>query len=145
MVHPHFRGYVHRTVFYSTLYKNHSSDLRTQLQITSSPQSCALSCRSLRTQLQIFLITQKPSVHTAAKVIHAHSWDLTFRTKQALASHQFILHQKPNLNLLKNCLFIQVHLLQNHGLKPWAPRTLKPGLKPWVNYKKRALTQPRHP
>ena len=29
MVHPQFRGYVHITVFYSTLYKNHSSDLRT--------------------------------------------------------------------------------------------------------------------
>ena len=83
VVHPQCRGYVHRTVFYSTLYKNHSSDLRTQLEIPSSPQSCALSCRSLCTQLQILLITQKPYAHTAAEVIHAHSWDLTFVTKQA--------------------------------------------------------------
>ena len=144
MVHPHFRGYVHRTMFYSTLYKNHSSDLCTQLQIPSIPQSCALSYRSLCTQLQIFLITQKPSVHTTAEVVHAHSWDLTFSYKISLASHLFFLHQKPKLTSLQECLFI-VHLLQNHGLKPWAPRTLNLGLKAWVNYKKRALTQPRHP
>ena len=55
--------------------------------------------------------------------------------KQALALHQFILHQKPKWTSLQECLFI-VHLLQNHGLKPWAPRTLNPGLKPWVYYKK---------
>ena len=91
MVHPQCRGYIHRNVFYSTLYKNHSSDLRTQLQIPSGPQSCAHSCRPLRTQLQIFLITQKPSTHIAAEVVHAHSWDLTFLTKLALASHQIIL------------------------------------------------------
>ena len=131
MVHPQFRGYVHKTVFYSTIYKNHSSDLCTQLQIPSIPQSCALSCRSLRTQLQIFLITQKPSVHIAAEVIHAHSWDLTFLTKQPLSLHQFILHQKPKLTSLQECLFI-VHLLQNHGLKPWAPRTLNPRVNPWL-------------
>ena len=53
----------------------------------------ALSCRSLQssnpcTQLQAsahtaadFLITQKPSAHTAVEVIHAHSWDLTFSYK----------------------------------------------------------------
>ena len=52
VVHPQFRGYIQRTVFYSTLYKNHSSDLRTQLQIPSIPQDvhlaadlCAHSCR----------------------------------------------------------------------------------------------------
>ena len=69
----------------------------------------------------------KPFAHTAAKVIHAHSWDLTLLTKQALASHQFILPQNPKLTSLQECLFI-VHLLQNHGLKPW------------VDYKKRVLT-----
>ena len=79
---------------------------------------CALSCKSLqvlklctklqslRTQLQIFFITQKPSAHTTAEVIHTHSWDLTFLTKIALASHQFILHQKPNLTYLQECVFI---------------------------------------
>ena len=71
VVHPQFRGYIHRTVFYSTLYKNHSSDLRTQLQIPSIPQDTHL--------LQIFAHTAidplnhpKPSVHTTAEVIHAH-------------------------------------------------------------------------
>ena len=75
VVHPQCRGYVHRTVFYSTFYKNHNSDLHTQLQISSSPQSRAHSCKPLCTQLQISLITQKPCAHTAAEVIHAHSWD----------------------------------------------------------------------
>ena len=53
VVHPQFRGYVHRTVFYSTLYKNHGSDMRNQLQIPSIPQAahlaadlCAHSCIS---------------------------------------------------------------------------------------------------
>ena len=51
VVHPQFRGYVHRTVFYSILYKNHSSDLRTQLQILQVLKAthtvaglCAHSC-----------------------------------------------------------------------------------------------------
>ena len=87
----------------------------------------------------------KPSAHTATEVVHAHNWDLTFLTKLALSSHHIILQENPNLTLLQKCLFIQVHLLQNHGLKPWAPQTLNPRLKPWVNYTKRALTQPRHP
>ena len=56
-----------------------------------------------------------------------------FLQNQALASHQILLHQKPNLTLLQKCLFIQVHLLQNHGLKPW------------VDYKNMVLTEPRHP
>ena len=60
VVHPQCRGYVHRTLFYSTLYKNHSSDLCTQLQIPSSPQSRAHSCRPLRTLLHISFITQNP-------------------------------------------------------------------------------------
>ena len=70
VVHPQFRGYVHRTMFYSTLYKNHSSDLRTQLQISSISQVahlaadllnhpkniCAHSCRGHpRTQLGLNL------------------------------------------------------------------------------------------
>ena len=35
VVHPQCRGYVHRTLFYSTFLQNHNSDLRTQLQIPS--------------------------------------------------------------------------------------------------------------
>ena len=114
VVHPQCRDYVHRTTFYSTFYKNHSSDLRTQLSIPSIPQSCALSCRSLRTHLQIFFITPKPSTHTAAEVVHAHSWDLTFSYKIALASHLLFLHQNPNLTYLEECLFIQRTIK-----KPW--------------------------
>ena len=67
---------------------------------------CALSCRSLQvlkaTHIAANLcahscksfLAQKPSMHTAAEVVHAHSWDLTFSYKISLASHQFILHPK---------------------------------------------------
>src|SRR5713226_7230758 len=76
VVHPQCRGYVHKLRF---------------IPLSSKPQFiCALSCRFhlpfvsrahssrlLRTQLQTFLtFLQKPSVHTAAEVVHAHSWDL---------------------------------------------------------------------
>ena len=37
------------------------------------------------------------------------------------------------------------HYLQKHGFKPWAPRTLNLGLKPWVYYKKRVFTHPDTP
>ena len=82
VVHPQCRGYVHRTVFYSTLYK------KTIVLI------CTLSCRSSSvfkpcTQLQAsahtatyFLNHPKPSAHIAAKVVHTHSWDLTFLTNK---------------------------------------------------------------
>ena len=100
---------------------------------------CALSCRSLQ-------VLKVP--HTAAGLC-AHSCrgyprtqlGLNLSYKQALALHQFILHEKPKLTSLEECLFI-VHLLQDHGIKPWAPRTLKPGHKPWVYYKKKVFTQP---
>ena len=75
-----------------------STELRfIQLSIKTTVLICALSCRSLqsskpRTQLQAsahtaadFLITQKPSAHTAAKVVHAHSWELTFSYKISLS------------------------------------------------------------
>ena len=60
---------------------------------------CALSCRSLQVLKAAhtaadFLYHPKTSAYTAAEVVHAHSWDLTFSYKIALASHQFILHQK---------------------------------------------------
>ena len=38
-----------------------------------------------------------------------------------------------------------MHLLQNHGLKPWAPQTLNPGLKPWAYYKKGLWITPDTP
>ena len=44
--------------------------------------------------LSLIFLQPKPPVHTAAEVVHAHSWDLTFSYKIALALHQFILHQK---------------------------------------------------
>ena len=114
VVHPQCRGYVHRTVFYSTFYKNHSSDLRTQLQIPSSPQSRTHSCRPLRTQLQISLITKNP-LHTQLQRSSTHTaGTLTFLTKIALASHLFHLHQKPKLTSLQECLFIQRTIT-----KPW--------------------------
>ena len=145
MVHRHCRGYVHRTVLYSTY-----------LQVTVL--ICALSSRSFQVLKAVHTVVglyanncrssnhyTKPSAHTAAEVVHAHSWDLTFLTKLALASHQFILHQNPSLTHLQECLFIECTYYKTMGLNHGHPETINPGLKPWVNYKKRTLTQPRHP
>ena len=86
VVHPQCRGYVHRTVFYSTFYK------KTTVLI------CALSCRSLQVlkamNIAAGLCTHScrspnlftnSSAHTAAEVVHAHSWDLTFSYKLSLS------------------------------------------------------------
>ena len=54
-----------------------------QLSTKTTVLICTLSCRSLQV-LKVahtaadFLISQKPSAHTAAEVVHAQSWDLTF-------------------------------------------------------------------
>ena len=119
VVHPQCRGYVHRTAFYSTFYKNHSSDLRTQLQILQVLKAAHTAADLLN--------HQKPSAHTATEVVHTHSWDLTFSYKIALALHQFLLHKKPNLSYLQECLFIQLTIT-----KPWTKTmgTLNP--KPWT-------------
>ena len=78
VVHPQCRGYVHRTVFYSTCYK-------------ITVLICALSCRSFQvlkaahTAVGLCAHICRSSnlftnsyAHTAAEVVHAHSWDLTF-------------------------------------------------------------------
>ena len=85
-----------------------------------------LSCRSFQVLKAVhtapdFLNHPKPSAHTAAEVVHAHSWDLTF-LQQALASHQFILHQNPKLTSLQECLFIHYTYYKTMGTpnpKPW--------------------------
>ena len=100
VVHPQCRGYVHKLCFIQLSTKP-QFDLCTQLQIPSVLNSRAHSSRPLCTQLQIFsqssyktlcahscryflnLLT-KPSAHTAAEVVHAHIWDLTFSYKISL-------------------------------------------------------------
>ena len=113
MVHPQCRGYVHKLRFIQLATKP-QFDLRTQLQIPSVLNSRAHSSRPLRTQLQIFsqssyktlcahsyrsflnLLT-KPSAHTAAEVVHAHSWDLTFfLPNQPFLALIFLCIKKPN-------------------------------------------------
>ena len=144
MVQPQCRGYVHRTAFYSTLYK-------------IIVLICALSCRSLHVLKAVHTAAslyahscrssnhlQKPSAHTTAEVVHAHSWDLTFSYKIALASHHSS-YPKILTSLNYKSAYLYSALLQNHGLKPWASQTLNPGLKPWFNYKKRAFSQTQHP
>ena len=75
VVHPQCRGYVHKLCFIQFATKP-QFDLRTQLQIPLVLNSRAHSSRPLCTQLQIFLnLLTKPSAHTAAEVVHAHSWD----------------------------------------------------------------------
>ena len=60
---------------------------------------CALSCRSLQSSTAAHIaaglcahscrsflnLLTKPSVHTAAEVVHAHSWDLSFPYKIILS------------------------------------------------------------
>ena len=79
--------------FIQSFYKNHSSDLRTQLQIPSVLKAAhtaaglyAHSCR--------FPYHPKPSAHTAAEVVHAHSWDLTFSYKISLSFASIPFTQK---------------------------------------------------
>ena len=127
MVHPQCRGYVHRTAFIFNSLQRHSSDLCTQLQIFSTTQSCALSCRS-------FL--PKPSVHSAAEVVHALSWDLALTPKIDLSffASTYHYHKKTYLNPLHKCLFIQVHYYNTMGLNHGYPKTpghlQKEGLRP---------------
>ena len=93
---------------------------------------CALSCRSLQFLKAAhtaadFLNHPKPSTHIAAEVFHAHSWDLTFSYKIALASHQFIFIKNPNLTYLQEFLFIQhtiyktwIQTMGTSNPKPWS-------------------------
>ena len=82
---------------------------------------CALSCRSLQSLKSahtaagpcthscrsFFLFLQKPSAHTAAEVVHAHSWDLTCPYKTNLNfTLIFIYIKNPNLSSLHKRLFI---------------------------------------
>ena len=112
------------------LLQNPHFDLRTQLQIPSILKSHALSSRPLRTQLQVFpqSFLQNPSVHTAAEVIHAHSWDLTFPYTISLSfGLTFLYIIKPNLFLLQKCLFIH-----RADTKPWLQTMGSKNPKPWI-------------
>ena len=114
------------------------------MHLVTDPFNSLKPCTQLQASAHTaadFLNHPKPSAHIAAEVVHAHSWDLTFSYKIALASHQFLLI-KSLTSLLYKSAYLYIALLQNHGLRPWAPQTLNPGLKPWVYYKKRSLTQP---
>ena len=144
MVHPQCRGYIHRTSFIfnnlqtTQFWSVHSAadllnnpKLRTQLQIFSTTQNCALSCRS-------FL--PKPSTHSAAEVVHALKWDLTLNPKIGLSFFASNYHHtktfEKSLYPLHKCLFILVHyyntMCLNHGLKNHE-------FKPWVIYNKRGF------
>ena len=102
VVHPQCRGYVHKLCSIQLATKP-QFDLRTQLQIPSV-------LKKPRTQLQVFPQSslQKSSVHTAAEVVHAHSWDLTFPYKinLSLRLNLFLHHKNPNLSSLHKRLFI---------------------------------------
>ena len=88
VVHPQCRGYIHRTTFYSTLYKqqflsahsvagllnnpktthlaaNSFSDLRTQLQMFSAPLSYALFLQHLSYKNPLRTQLQRSSMHSA--------------------------------------------------------------------------------
>ena len=70
-----------------------------QLSTKTTVLICALSCRSLQVLKAAhtatnFLYHPKPSMHTAAEVIHAHSWDLTFSYKIILSFTSIPFTQK---------------------------------------------------
>ena len=131
MVHPQCRGYVHKTMFIFNFLQTHSSDLHTQLQIFSTTQICALSCRT-------FL--PKPSAHSAGEVVHTLSWDLTLTPKIDLSffAPHYVITQNPTkkpFSPLHKCLFIQVHYYNTMGLKTM-------GLNHGLFTKRGASTQP---
>ena len=104
--------------------------------------NCALSCSSLLTisklctQLQ-FLSLQKLSAHTAAEVVHAHSWDLTLKPKNR---SNFFTSYDPHFIRYPWHLYMSAYLYKCIITKSWAyTQNL------WKITKKRALTQPRHP
>ena len=115
---------------------------------------CALSCRFLlpldsrahssrllRTQLQTFLtFLQKPSAHTAAEVVYAHSWDLSFPCQKPILLHLIFLTSKILTYPFSISAYLYCAAYKNHGPKPWAPtKTLTLELIPWVYYKKRGF------
>ena len=116
VVHPQCRGYIHKLRF---------------IPLSSKPQFiCALSCRFLqltdsrahssrllRTQLQTFLtFLQKPSAHTAAEVVHAHSWDLSFPCQKPTLLHLIFLTSKSLTYPFSISAYLYCAALQ----KPWS-------------------------
>ena len=119
MVHPQCRGYVHKLRF---------------IPLSSKPQLiCALSCRSLQSLTaahtaagfcahscrSFFLFLQKPSAHTAAEVVHAHSWDLSFPYKNQPYFALSFFTSKSLTYPFYISAYLYCAVLQNHGLKPW--------------------------
>ena len=75
MVHPQCRGYIHKLCSIQLATKP-QFDLRTQLQIPSilkNPRTQQQAPVHIATGLSSIFFTQKPSAHTAAEVVHAHS------------------------------------------------------------------------
>ena len=101
---------------------------------------CALSCRFLlpfdsrahtsrllRTQLQTFLtFLQKPSAHTAAEVVHAHSWDLFLPYKIQPYFTLLSYIKNPNLSIFHKRLFILRSFTKTMVLNHGHPQNPKP-------------------
>ena len=81
VVHPQCRGYVHKLCLFNSL-QNHSLicalSCRSLQSLTATHTAAGLCAHSYRSFLNLLT---KPSAHTAAEVVHAHSWDLTFPYK----------------------------------------------------------------
>ena len=116
VVHPQCRGYVHKLRF---------------IPLSSKPQFiCALSCRFLQllTAAHIaagfcahscrpFLLSyKKPSAHTAAEVVHAHSWDLSFPCQKLTLLHLIFLTSKSLTYPFSISAYLYCAALQ----KPWS-------------------------
>ena len=129
MVHPQCRGYVHKLFFIQLATKNHSliyalscRSLQALKSAHTAAGLCAHSCRSF------FLFLQKPSAHTAAEVVHAHSWDLTFPYIINLSfAFLFFTSKSLTFSYLQECLFIHRTIT-----KPWLQNMGTQNPKPWI-------------
>ena len=129
VVHPQCRGYVHKLCSIQLATKT-QFDLHTQLQILSVLKKSRTQQQAPAHTAAGFFLTiffTKPSAHTAAEVVHAHSWDLTFPYKINL-SFAFISYiKKPNFSYLQKGLFIR-HAI----IKPWLQTMGTQNPKPWI-------------
>ena len=120
--------------------QNHSLSAHTAADLSSSLIAahtaagfCAHSCRSFFPPYKIPLHTQlqRSSTHTAGTC--------PFLTKPILLALSFLTSKSLTYPFYISA-YLYCAVLQNPGLKPWAPtKTLNPGFKPWAYYKQRGF------
>ena len=72
--------------FIQLFYKSQFSSAHSTVDPFNSLKPCTQLQASVHIATDLLITIQKPSAHTAAEVVHTHSWDLTFPYKIALVS-----------------------------------------------------------